>query len=75
MGEGSFSAVCEVQVKPTDQLAEAVQALRAVLEDFPPASPPERGTARRIEGALAALEAVQQTIESETADGDSPPSR
>jgi hypothetical protein len=56
-------------------LTETVQALRAVLEDFPPASPSERGTARRIEGAIAALEAVQQTIESETADGGSPLSR
>jgi hypothetical protein len=50
-------------------LTEAAQALRAVLEDFPPASPSERGTARRIEGAILALEAVQQTIESETVDG------
>jgi hypothetical protein len=52
-------------------LTEAAQALRAVLEDFPPASPSERGTARRIEGAILALEAVQQTIESGTV-GDGP---
>jgi hypothetical protein len=56
-------------------LTEAAQALRAVLEDFPPASPSERGTVRRIEGAILALEAVQQTIESETVEDHRPPPR
>lgn len=42
----------------TDTLVAAAAALRSIIEELPPASPNDRATARRMEGAAAALEVL-----------------
>lgn len=44
-------------VDPADA-AEAARMLRLILAEMPPTTPAERATARRVEGAIAALQVV-----------------
>lgn len=48
------------EVPSSEDLAAAARQLRAVLDALPPATARDRATARRIEGAAVALEAVAQ---------------
>lgn len=45
----------------TETLQGAARVLRAVLSELPPASPIEKAFARRVEGAVIALESFRFT--------------
>jgi hypothetical protein len=47
----------EPELDPAD-LAEAARQLRAIVEALPPTTARDRATARRIQGAAVALEAL-----------------
>lgn len=51
------------ELDPAD-LAEAARQLRALVEALPPTTARDRATARRIEGAAVALEAVGLRLQS-----------